>query len=363
MSADDPAESRKVRWHVVCVERLQLGYDRTGLRQPCECVGCREKRAEFLGGHKEKLGTTMNIILVSDSLPTARTITLGPRQLMLGAVAITFFVLLLAGALNYGVLRYAAELNIPYVRDILVSIQQQQHAKTQSYLQDNLNAMAVRLGQMQAQLVRLDSLGERLAKVAGFKPQELMFHEVPGRGGPASTVPSQSLSLTDLTRQIEGLTRKLDDRSDKLGLLESNFTLDAARKQLTPTQLPVQGGWHSSNFGWRIDPFNGQNSFHEGIDFIAAEGTPIYAAAAGVVVYSEFHPQYGNMAEIDHGNDLVTRYAHASKLLVKVGDVVLRGSHIANVGRTGRSTGSHLHFEVRQRGGAINPSRFLRLPG
>jgi murein DD-endopeptidase MepM/ murein hydrolase activator NlpD len=306
---------------------------------------------------------TVNIILVSERLPKARTITLGWLHLAGAAVLMLTLVLTLAGALNYGILRFAAELNIPYVKDMLVSIHQRQQEKNQSYLQDNLNAMAVRLGQMQAQLLRLDTLGERLAKLAGFKPQDLMFNEVPGRGGAISSVPSQSLSLGDFTRQVDLLTQQLEDRGDKLGLLESMFTLESARKKLIPTKLPVEGGWYSSNYGWRIDPFSGQRAFHEGIDFMAEDGTPIYAAAAGVVVYSEFHPQYGNMIEIDHGNDLISRYAHASKRLVKVGDVVLRGSRIADVGRTGRATGSHLHFEVRQRGAARNPAQFLQLPG
>lgn len=305
----------------------------------------------------------MNIILVSEKLPKARTITLGWSHLIVSGTMVLALVVLLAGALNYGILRFASELNVPYVKDVLVSIQQQQHQKTQSYLQDNLNAMAVRLGQMQAQLLRLDTLGERLAKLAGFKPQELMFNEIPGRGGAVSSIPSQNLTLGDFTRQIDLLTRQLEDRGDKLGLLESMFTLESARKKLTPTKLPVDGGWYSSNYGWRIDPFTGQRAFHEGIDFMAEDGTPIYAAAAGVVVYSEFHPQYGNMIEVDHGNDLISRYAHASKRLVKIGDVVLRGSKIAEVGRTGRATGAHLHFEVRQRGVARNPAQFLQLPG
>lgn len=305
----------------------------------------------------------MNIILVSERLPKARTITLGWPQLAGAGLLLLVTMMIFAGALNYGILRYAAELNIPYVRDVLVSIQRQQDEKAQSYLQDNLNAMAVRLGQMQAQLLRLDTLGERLAKLAGFKPQDLMFHEIPGRGGAQSSVPNQNISLGDFSRQVELLTRQVEDRGDKLGLLESMYTQESARRKMIPTKLPVEGGWYSSNFGWRIDPFTGQRAFHEGIDFMAEEGTPVFAAAAGVVVYAEFHPQYGNMIEIDHGNDLVTRYAHSSKRYVKVGDVVLRGTRIADVGRTGRATGSHLHFEVRQRGAALNPARFLQLPG
>jgi murein DD-endopeptidase MepM/ murein hydrolase activator NlpD len=246
---------------------------------------------------------------------------------------------------------------------MLLSAQQAQHEKSESYLRENLNAMAVKLGQMQAQLLRLDTLGERLAKLAGFKPQDLAFSDLPGRGGAVSSLPSQDLSLVDFARQLDSLTRQVDDRGDKLGILESLFTLDNAKKKLIPTMLPVEGGWYSSNYGWRIDPFTGQRAFHEGIDFMAEQGTPIFAAAGGVVVYSEFHPQYGNMIEVDHGNDLVSRYAHASKRLVKVGDVVLRGAKIAEVGKTGRATGTHLHFEVRQRGAPANPTQFLRLPG
>lgn len=305
----------------------------------------------------------MNIILVSGRLAKARTITVGLPQFALLATGLAVSVVLVAAAMNYVMLRFAADLNVPYLQTMLLSAQQTQHEKTQSYLRENLNAMAVKLGQMQAQLVRLDTVGERLAKLAGFKPQDLVFNELPGRGGAVSSLPSQDLSLTDFTRQLDFLTRQVDDRGDKLGILESLFTVDSAKKKLIPTMLPVEGGWYSSNYGWRIDPFTGQRAFHEGLDVMAEHGVVIRAAAGGVVVYSDFHPQYGNMVEIDHGNDLVTRYAHASMRLVKVGDVVLRGAKIGEVGRTGRATGSHLHFEVRQRGAPVNPTQFLRLPG
>jgi murein DD-endopeptidase MepM/ murein hydrolase activator NlpD len=305
----------------------------------------------------------VNIILVSERLAKARTITLGlPQMAALGTMA-AFSVILLAGLLHYFSLRFSAEFRLPYVEEVVHSAQQQQNDINQSYLRENLTAMAIRVGQMQAQLLRLDTVGERLAKLAGFKPHDLMFDQPPGRGGAVSNLPSQDLSLGDFTRQLDSLTRRLDDRGDQLGILESLFTLDNAKKKLLPTMLPVEGGWHSSNFGWRIDPFSGQRAFHEGIDFMAEQGTPIVAAAGGVVVYSDFHPQYGNMIEVDHGNNLVTRYAHASVRLVKSGDVVFRGANIAKVGKTGRATGTHLHFEVRQRGAPQNPTQFLRLPG
>jgi murein DD-endopeptidase MepM/ murein hydrolase activator NlpD len=199
--------------------------------------------------------------------------------------------------------------------------------------------------------------------VAGLKPQEFMFDRLPARGGAESVVPAREVSLGELGAELDRLSRELEDRTDMLRVLESTLTEDYAKRQLIPTQKPVQAGYYSSNFGWRIDPFTGLNAFHEGLDFMSEEGTPILAAAGGVVVFAARHPQYGNMVEIDHGNDLVTRYAHASKILAKVGDVVLRGSKIAEVGSTGRSTGTHLHFEVRLRGVAQNPVRFLRMPG
>ncbi len=306
----------------------------------------------------------MNIILVSEHLAKARTINIGARQLASMAMGVVVTVFALAGALNYLMLRYASELHfLPYLQSMVGSMQQAQQSQTESYLQDNLNAMAQRLGQMQAQLLRLDTLGERLAKLAGFKPQDFLFGEPPGRGGAPSTVPNRDFTLSELAQQIERLTQRVDDRGDTLGVLESLLTLESAKKKLIPTMLPVLGGGYNSNFGWRIDPFSGQHSYHEGIDFAGGEGTPILAAAGGIVVYAEYHAAYGNMVEIDHGNELVSRYAHASKLHVKVGDMILRGAKIAEVGRSGRATGTHLHFEVRQRGIAVNPAQFLQLPG
>jgi murein DD-endopeptidase MepM/ murein hydrolase activator NlpD len=303
----------------------------------------------------------MDIILVSDRLAKARTITVSLSQLAVLAFAGIGSVIAFTTALNYAALRYAADL--PYMQSMLGSARRDDTQRAESYMRENLNAMAVRLGQMQAELLRLDTLGERLAKLAGFKPQELMFGQTPGRGGAESSVASQDLSLGDINQQLDALTRRVEDRGDTLGVLESLLTLESARKKLVPSMPPVQAAWHSSSYGWRIDPFTGQRAFHEGIDFMAESGTPIHAAAGGVVVYSDLHPQYGNMVEIDHGNGLVTRYAHASKRLVRAGDVVLSGAKIAEVGRTGRATGTHLHFEVRQQGVPQNPTQFLRQPG
>jgi len=305
----------------------------------------------------------MNVILVSSNLARARSLTISKPQV--AAMGATLLLLMLSAAvlMHYLSLRYAVAHGSPYLRTMVSSMQAEESERMQSYLRESLNTMASKVGELQARLVRLDALGDRLTKVAGLKPQEFMFDRVPARGGAESSLPARQLSLGELGAELDRLSQELEDRADKLRVLESALTEDYAKRQLVPTQKPVDGGYYSSNFGWRIDPFTGLNAFHEGIDFMAEEGAPILAAAGGVVVFAARHPQYGNMLEIDHGNDLVTRYAHASKILVKVGDVVLRGSKIAEVGNTGRSTGTHLHFEVRYRGAAQNPTRFLRMPG
>jgi murein DD-endopeptidase MepM/ murein hydrolase activator NlpD len=268
-------------------------------------------------------------------------------------------VLGLTAALYWASLRFAAE-RIPLLQQLAAAAQQAESERARSFVQQNLNAMAVKLGEMQAQLTRLDALGERLSSLAGIRPQEFRFSETPGLGGAApSLMPPQSLSLDEFGQQLTSLARHVENRNDMLGVLEAQLFEQAVRKKLLPTMMPVAAPYNASAFGRRVDPFTGQMAMHEGIDFLADSGTPIVAAAGGVVIFAGFHPQYGNMIDIDHGNDLTTRYAHASRLLVKQGDLVQRGGKVAEVGSTGRSTGPHLHFEVRFRGAAQNPAKFL----
>jgi murein DD-endopeptidase MepM/ murein hydrolase activator NlpD len=158
------------------------------------------------------------------------------------------------------------------------------------------------------------------------------------------------------------LGQQVDQRSDQLGVLEALLVQDSVNRKFLPSHSPIVDGWFSSNFGHRIDPFTGTQSFHEGIDFPADAGTPVVAAASGKVIAAGHHPQYGKIIEIDHGNGLLSRYAHASKVFVKEGELVLRGQRVASVGSTGRSTGPHLHFEVRLNGVPQNPARFLQSP-
>jgi murein DD-endopeptidase MepM/ murein hydrolase activator NlpD len=308
----------------------------------------------------------LNIIVVSGATSRARTLTLDWRHWTLGCFGLIVLFLSFTLLFNYVTLRYAAQINHPLLQAIMLADQREEALKSQQVVQGHLNAMAVKLGELQAQMLRLDGLGERLAKLAGLKPQELPqdLHtdRVPGRGGPAPTL-GRDLSVDEFSGLLGQLAGQVDQQSDQLGVLEALLVTDSANKKFLPTFPPIEDGWYSSNFGWRIDPFTGQKSFHEGIDFPADRGTPILAAASGKVIAAEVHPAYGKMVEIDHGNGLVSVYAHASSLLVKEGDLVVRGQPIATVGTTGRSTGPHLHFEVRLNGVPQNPARFLQSVG
>ncbi len=303
----------------------------------------------------------MHIILLSDRLATAKSLTLSTREVVLAVTAVAAIVVVLAASLAYFGFRHAAEIKLPFLESLLLDAQHKEKEKEQSFVRENLNAMAVKLGQMQAQLMRLDALGERLSVLSGVKPQEFRFNEQPGRGGAVSTsTPPYNFTVDDFSRQLNLLSRHVENRTDHLDVLESQLFDAQIKKKLMPTVQPIVGTYNASSFGWRPDPITGQNALHEGVDFIADIGTPIYSAAGGVVVVAEMHPQYGNLVEIDHGNDFTTRYAHASRLLVKAGDLIQRGKKIAEVGNTGRSTGPHLHFEVRFKGVAQNPTRFLQ---
>lgn len=306
----------------------------------------------------------MQIIVIPNRLAKARSLNVSTRHL----VASLFVALALLVAMTVGLywvtFRFATDIKVPLVQQLVLSAQQGEAERARQFVQQNLNAMAVKLGEMQAQLTRLDALGERLSARAGLRPQEFRFSELPGLGGASPTLlPPQNLTQVELNERLQALSRDVESRSDMLGVLEAKLFDEAIRKKLRPTLFPVSAPYNSSGFGMRIDPITGQRAMHEGIDFLAERGTPIHAAADGVVSFAGYHRQYGYMIDVDHGNDLVTRYAHCSKLFVKVGDIVQRGLKLALVGSTGRTTGPHLHFEVRFKGVPQNPMRFLAKSG
>ena len=223
------------------------------------------------------------------------------------------------------------------------------------YLRENIDVMARKLGEIQAKLLQLESLGERVSGLAGINPAEIKVQ--PGQGG--VLVEGRGLTMMELESTLKDLESLTQQRTDLLTVVESRLFEQKIKKLMVPARQPVMGSELGSSFGWRIDPLTGQSALHTGLDFPASVGTSIYSAAGGVVVAQEYHAQYGNMIEIDHGNDLITRYAHASRVMVKKGDLIKFGQKIAEVGNTGRSTGPHLHFEVLVQGVPQDPQKFL----
>lgn len=305
----------------------------------------------------------LHLIITDAGRSRSRTIHLSGARLLLAGLALSLGLMLLAAALYHWVFLKGAREGWPILSPLARLPMQDEFAERERFLRANLDAMARRVGEMQARMLQLESLGERVLGLAGMAPGEVQkaVPKADARGG--VLVGAHHLSLQELSATLDDLERLGDQRADLMSVLESRLIDQRVRKKMIPTHAPVLGRPAGSGFGWRIDPLTGESALHTGLDFQADKGTPILAAAGGVVLTQEYHPAYGNMVEIDHGNELLTRYAHASRILVKTGEIVRRGQKIAEVGNTGRSTGPHLHFEVLVQGSFQDPQKFLSAGG
>lgn len=237
--------------------------------------------------------------------------------------------------------------------------QRQQIVEARRTAEENVNALALRLGQLQAHVIRLDALGERLTKMAKLDKGEFDFNTSPAQGGPASADVAHTMNVPDFLTTLSELSAQLDSRSEQLEVLETMLMSRNLQAEVMPAGRPVKRGWLSSYFGKRTDPFTGRRVHHAGVDFAGKMGSDVVAVAAGVVTYSGKRYGYGKLVEIDHGTGYTTRYGHNSENLVKVGDTVKKGHLIAKMGSSGRSTGPHVHFEVLRNGRAVNPKKYV----
>lgn len=310
----------------------------------------------------------MQLIVTHGHSARPRIVQLAAWQLVALLMALALLLIAVSGAVYHFVFLTAAREGWPVVSQIVRLVVRDEIAQRDRFVRENLDAMARRVGEMQAKLLKLEAVGERTAGMAGLKPEDLRGLDTPtpvpaapaasagGRGGPY--VPVSSPSLQALDQALAALDRQADRQADLWTLIESRLLESRLRALTVPSIAPVDGPI-GSGFGFRADPFTGNPALHTGLDFPAEPGTSIMAAAGGMVVTAERHPAYGLMVEVDHGNGLITRYAHSSKLLVKAGDLVRRGQVIAAVGTSGRSTGPHLHFEVLVEGVPQDPAKFL----
>jgi len=304
----------------------------------------------------------MNIIFVGRRPGSVRQLDLRHPAVITGALAL---VLLIVGSAfsigmsfgrHHGNARALDQLG-GWSAEILA--QRQQLEQTKRALQEKVNAIAMRVGQMNASVIRLDALGKRLTQMANLDNGEFDFGAPPPQGGSEGSAEGQPAQIPSLTTMIDSLQTQLSSREQQLGVLENLILTRELNKQVYPEGRPVGQGWISSYFGARPDPFTGYTAFHRGVDFAASEGTQVKAVGAGLVTWAGDRSGYGELVEINHGNGLFTRYGHNEKLLVKAGDMVRKGEPIALMGSTGRSTGTHVHFEVLKNGAQVDPLRYI----
>ncbi len=307
----------------------------------------------------------MQLLITHGRLARTHALQFTRWQLGLGVLAIVAALLLLSGTVYHFVFLKAAREGWPVVSPLVRLIVRDELAQRERFMRDNLDAIAQKVGEMQAKLVRLEAMGERVQGLAGVKADELDPPHRPasgtapagaGRGGPFVPVPRPSLE--QLQQLVSGLDEVTDFNTDYFTLVESRLLASRLQALMVPSATPVEGDV-GSGFGFRRDPFNGRSALHTGLDFPAAIGTPIRAAAGGIVTAVETHPEYGQLLTLSHGNGLVTRYAHCAGISVPLGALVRRGQVVAKVGSSGRSTGAHLHFEVLVDGVPQDPARFL----
>ena len=302
----------------------------------------------------------MQILITHGNSARTRALRINRWQLGVGLLGLMFVLTLLSGTVYHFVFLKAAREGWLVVSHLVRFVVRDELAQRDRFMRENLDVMAQRLSEVQAKLIKLESMSERVSAAAGVKPDELKAIRksgsvggAAGQGGPFVPFASgKTLSLDQLNGVVTSLDIETDQRIDVFTLLESRLVA-----LVIPNSKPVDSGV-GSGFGFRNDPFTGRAALHTGLDFPTESGTPVHAAA-GVVLSSEYHPEYGHLVEIDHGNGLVTRYAHNARVLVKAGDLVKRAQVVSKVGTSGRSTGAHLHFEVLVDGVPLDPAKFF----
>lgn len=307
----------------------------------------------------------MKIILIRDNTKKNSLCCIAGKKLMLLVCSIFFVAPILLGLGSYFLASKADRLMNPFVdpiyrQTIEMTMQQQRNEMdyTKQYVQNHLNVLGQRIGSLQAQISRINAVGQRLAGGAGIKMDDFNFDEDPAVGGyNMEEVASNEIDIIEALNSLEIRLEVKESEMEALGMLLSNKELYASQ---TPSGWPVDGGWVSSAFGIRSHPITGGRHFHRGVDIPGKLGANVLVVADGVVTKSEKKGNYGWMVEVNHGDNYTTLYGHNRKNLVKVGDVVSKGQAIAELGSTGRSTGPHVHFEVRKSGKHINPIKYLR---
>ncbi len=307
----------------------------------------------------------MNIIFVGRSHGKSKTLVLNNTKIAMLAFIFAFLVTSVA-VVGYklalpagtgGELSQISGETVSYWKALLKDQQHQIDDLKQESV-EQVDALTLRMGSIQASLLRLDALGQRLTEVAKLGKGEFNFESRPAVGGPESIDGAESYSLPDLQASLVQIERQIEDREQQLDVLDELFVSKKIQKDLFIAGRPIKKGWMSSRYGYRSDPFSGKRAWHGGVDFAGKEGSDIVAVASGVVTWSSSRYGYGNLVQVNHGG-VTTRYGHCKEILVKVGEVVKKGQVLARMGSTGRSTGPHVHFEVIKNNKTLNPEKYI----
>lgn len=303
----------------------------------------------------------MNIIFIGKRGSQTKTLKLGVSGLVVGA----FLVLIPISGMVFYTGQFVARQEAPQHEQALLEawqddmvVQREEVAQARRKVDEDMDALAMRLSELQAKVIRLDALGERLTEMAKLDKGEFDFSKLPAVGGPESGKSVEPLAVQDFVKLLDGLSQQLEDRDQQLGLLETMIMNRNLQEEVHPAGRPINGGWVSSYFGMRTDPFTGRPAHHEGMDFAGKKGSEIISVGAGVVTWAGERYGYGKLVEVSHGNGYSTRYGHCDKILVSVGETVTKGHALALMGSTGRSTGPHVHFEVLYKGRPVDPSKY-----
>ena len=298
----------------------------------------------------------MNIILFTNKRGQVLNVEL--NLVRLGLVSALGLSLLFAAFVYTGVRIADDELDYVAGWQSVVSGQQAEIETVRQQARADLDALTLRIGKMQAQMLRLNALGGRLVEQADFDKKEFDFDAEPAVGGSQPATDPESVEYPDFLAMLDVLDSELADRENKLSVLENLLMTRSLNERVMPSGRPVEEGWLSSKFGKRNDPFTGKKDYHKGQDFAGKSGSEVVAVGDGVVSWAGKRSGYGNLIEINHGNGYTTRYGHNASHLVKQGDTVKKGQQIALMGSTGRSTGPHVHFEVLHNGKQVNPAKY-----
>lgn len=307
----------------------------------------------------------MNIILVGKRHGKSRAVSIN-APVAAGLVFIVTALLALAGWSGYQVAMTQVEQAEPAESELVerwrskLNQQKGELAQIEQTVQQQVDALTLRLGEIQGRLLRLDALGQRFVESGLVASDEFDFDQPAAVGGPEDGLGGDSFTAPELTSMIDQMARRIEDREQQLRMLDVVTSRQKLEDQLFVEGRPITWGWLSSKYGYRSDPFTGKRTWHAGVDLAGKEGSDIISVAGGVVTYADERYGYGNLVEVDHGDGLVTRYAHAKTIKVEVGDVVQKGQVLALMGSTGRSTGPHVHFEVIRNGKSENPETYIK---